>query len=300
MSDDMENVDITQDDAIDKAIAITDADSNVDADSEFTEVEQEAMRHGWKPQEHFKSDDSKKWRDADTFMEIHRKAEEIKDLKRLNKKLNSVMDNLGGFMETIRKGERDKTIKELQGYRKEAIELGDAELVDKFDVQIKEVEAMPIKPDLQKPTAQQYDDEAMAFIERNKSWFNEDTPMNEVMKGYACQRDYEIRIKNPNISPEELYQQVEDDVKNKFSQLNQPKGRATMTNKVALSSNRTGVPSKGTRLSRDMLSRSEQDVMDQMIKSTTRFNTKTKKMEPIISEQQYLEELAKSGLIKTK
>lgn len=167
-------------------------------DQDQQQVESEARRQGWRPQEEFHGKGD--WVDADTFV---RRGLEIKAYtKKENDRLRAELD-----AEKAARLEQGKTIEEIREYhkglekraiegaiaqlktqRRAAVVNGDMELVAQLDEDIQELKDAPSAvPEVKQPVAPAapvVPPQLKQWNEENAHWYNND-PENEDLVAYA-------------------------------------------------------------------------------------------------------------------
>lgn len=197
---------------------------NDDAQPEFTDVEQRAMRLGWVPKDQFKGDPDK-----------HRSAEEFLDrgvnmlplLQRDNEKLHRGMSRLEKRLE-----EQSRTFEEFQKFSQQGMEReykrGKAEAEAKLDTAIQnadvagaqqarrelaaieEARPQPVQ-ERKEPDKPKVDPVFQDWMDENP-WFNSD----QALQGYAGKQYSILEKKYPGRAPRELLDETKKLVMDKF------------------------------------------------------------------------------------
>jgi len=109
---------------------------------QFTETEEQAIAHGWRPKEEFdaiEANQGKKWRSAEEFMDRKSLFDKIDDQ---HKKIRDLEKGVKAFAEHNKKIEQmayDKAIKDLREQKKAAIADGDGVLAEDIAERIDEI-----------------------------------------------------------------------------------------------------------------------------------------------------------------
>lgn len=176
---------------------------------QYTEIEQAAMKKGWKPKDQYDGED---WRSAREFMERGEFMETIHQLKRKVKDQENTLSNVQKLMEMQVKHVREQTIKELNQQRREAIQNGDVATVEMLDREMdrrkQEFEPVDAKPAIP--------EEAREWARKNSGWFNQNTAENKLMFQFMIDKEEEIHQQNPGIDAMEALRRAEDAVKQRF------------------------------------------------------------------------------------
>jgi len=167
---------------------------------QLTEVEQEAMSHGWNPE----GVEGKRSLTAEEFMDRQPLYDEIHSLKRQTRKLQEGVSALTKHQEHIRKQEREKTIQELKQKKVEAMEAGDNALVVDIDDQIQDTKAAAV---VAEPSNDDFED----WIDAN-TWYNQDTEM----KKYADMIGAGYSSLHRDASLAKVYEHVTQEVKARY------------------------------------------------------------------------------------
>ena len=170
------------------------------------EIEDEAKSMGWKP-------DGPK-----SAAEFVRTAPLYDALSKNNKKIKELEASLHDLKELSLKQQEvgyRKALKDLETKRREAISLGDADLVDQLEAEIQVVKKEE-KPPEELPEVQQ-------FKEKHSSWIKGNTQRDIDIKTYVTQRDIELGALN--LTPAEHLHILDEDLKYKFG-VGAPKEKA--------------------------------------------------------------------------
>ena len=163
---------------------------------EVADLESEAREKGWKPDGPKSAEEF--LRAEPLYSEIKARGKEIKELK-------ATLDELKSHMDKQRELGAKEALQKLQEERVTAIEMGDVTSVNSLDTQIRQYEQETKGP---------AEVVVNQFVERNKSWINENSDEANLMKYYAEKKDSEIA--RLNLSPEAHIKTVEDELKKIF------------------------------------------------------------------------------------
>jgi hypothetical protein len=174
---------------------------------QYTADEAEAMKKGWKPKDQFEGEG---WRSAREFLERGELLDTIHSLKREVNDYKKSMENVETLIKRREESARKQAMEELTKARREAIQSGDVETVERLDEDIYKA-----RKEIETPVSTLPSDVA-EWIENQKSWFNPDTAENKRMMKFATAIEEDIRSANPNISNREALQEVEAEIKKRF------------------------------------------------------------------------------------
>jgi hypothetical protein len=150
---------------------------------QFTEVEEQALAHGWRPKEDFdaiETNQGKKWRSAEEFMDRKSLFDKIDDQ---HKKIRDLEKGVKAFAEHNKKIEQmayDKAIKDLREQKKAAIADGDGVLAEDIAERIDEIKEQKQAAAVQETTQSGPPPEFQAWL-ANNTWYGE----NPDAKAYA-------------------------------------------------------------------------------------------------------------------
>jgi hypothetical protein len=206
--------------------------------SEYSEIELQAMEHGWKPKEQYGKDD---WRPAKEFMDRHELFTKIHRLNRDNKSLQTSMKQMHEMLKKSSEVTRKKVLEELNQQKREAIEQGDVIKVETLEEEIyKETKEIEKEKEQEKLGAQsKMPEEVLEWVAKNKSWFNNQSIENSEMRDEAVKAENWIRQNHPELDHSETFRMVETHIRKKYPHRfdNPNKHRAQA---VENSSNRAG------------------------------------------------------------
>ncbi len=150
---------------------------------EYSEIEQEAMTHGWKPEAEFESKNGKKWKSAEAFMELKPLYDKIDEQHREVKNLKKGLDAFGKHYNKIEQAAYERAMTELKDQRKTALAEGDLVLADEIkevmDLKKQEATSRPVvaQPD---PAAQAVEMEGWRKV---NPWYEQDEDMTAYADG---------------------------------------------------------------------------------------------------------------------
>jgi hypothetical protein len=186
-------------------VADTKPDPEVEVSNEeveYTEIELEAMEHGWRPE----GVEGKRALTAEEFLDRQPFYDEIRALKKDNKKLRTSVDKLVSHQRTIAERERAAALEELKQKKAYLLENEDYEGVVEVDEQIAETKAQADAPDVN-PNQEVFEE----WSEKN-DWYE----ANEEMKRYADMIGHGYGAANPGTPLEKILNYVENEVKARF------------------------------------------------------------------------------------
>ena len=152
---------------------------------EYSEIELQALDHGWKPKDQFDESSGKKWRTAEDFMDRKSLFDKIDDQHRQIRDLRRGMDSFAEHNRKIEVLAYEKALKDLKAQRKEAIAEGDMlraeEINDKMDeIRSTAVQAIQSTPPPQPPA------EFNAWLAANP-WYQNDPDLRAYADGVGNQ-----------------------------------------------------------------------------------------------------------------
>lgn len=166
---------------------------------EYSEVELEAIEHGWNPE----GVEGKRNLSAEEFLDRQPLYDDLRSQKKQIKRLNEGVEALKKHYETQLERDRTRIINELKAAKKAALESENYDAVIDIDDQIAETQAQAKKP----ATNEDFSD----WVEDNE-WYNTDSEMKE----YADMVGAGYYQNHPNKSVSEVYNYVSDEVKKRF------------------------------------------------------------------------------------
>jgi hypothetical protein len=194
-------------------------------DPTYNDDEKKAIEMGWTPKDKFKGD-AEKYVDAKEFVNRTPLYEKIKNQNEKIKKLEDATNLILDINRRQHEMLHSDKVAYYEHQRRAAIEINSPDDVDAFDKLI-EKEKEEIKryqpkesvtdKDHEERTVPRPAPETMAFIERNKSWFNEDNEDNASMSFYAASLDTKLMHSNPGMTLTQRLAEVEKNVKKVFS-----------------------------------------------------------------------------------
>lgn len=171
------------------------------------ELKEQAGSLGWRPKDEFDGDPSD-WVSAREFIARQSFFDKIKTQSSEIRSLRGDIQAMSQHFAQMRDVEYKRALADLKSERKEAIQAGDSDKAESMSDQIVEIETQrkeAVKPTNKTPVG---NEEFEAFKQRN-SWYNTDTALtqkaNVLGMGYANL--------NPQASPEEVLQYVENEMK---------------------------------------------------------------------------------------
>lgn len=223
---------------------------------EFTEVEKKAMELGWKAD--YKGDDAV---DADEYVKRGSFFKKIATQKREIEDLKVKFKNLASHLTKTEQSAYDRAIKDILKERDEAVDVGDRQAFEAAEQKLtsKQQEMEASKDQFEKPTVQPVEvPEAKEWMEKNKTWFNEDTPENKEMKEAAILVDEFIgkqaKDQGKTLSPAEHLNLVEKRIKQlypeRFENPNREKPAMVGKSTVSKESSKSSLVSKLTPIQR--------------------------------------------------
>lgn len=176
--------------------------SSEETTEEYSEVESQAMEHGWTPE----GVEGKRNLTAEEFMDRQPLYDDIKSHKKQIKQLKEGVEALRKHNETIAERERAKVVAELKQAKKLALEQENYDAVVELDDRIAESKASVPVPETQAKNA-----EFDAFVEDNP-WYQEDQELTT----FADALGTSYLSNNPHIPVDKVYSYVASQVKQRW------------------------------------------------------------------------------------
>ena len=154
---------------------------------EYTEVELQALEHGWKPKEEFETSEKsagKKWRDAEDFMDRKSLFDKIDAQHRRSRELEKGVAAAMEHNKKIEQSAYERALRELKAERKAALEEGDAVKAEEVRDRIDEVKEKQKQVEKTAPINETAARDIEIFVQRNK-WYTTDVDMKAWAEGYA-------------------------------------------------------------------------------------------------------------------
>lgn len=222
-------------------------------EEQLSEVEQEAMKHGWNPE----GVEGKRNLSAEEFMDRQKFFDDIRSLKRQNKNLQEQFEALQKHHKDVRQKERTRVIEELKAKKKLAYESEDFDSVVDIDEQLQELKNEKEEDDSAAKEASNPIFEK--WVERN-SWYEDDSELREQadILGHGF-------MAAGRGTPEQAYEYVEKQIKkmypDKFSE-----GKRAKPSAVEKGSRGTKKP-KGSKYSEKDLPEEDRKIMQTILRS---------------------------------
>lgn len=177
--------------------------------SGLSDVEKEAIRQGWVPKDQFKGD-PKHWRDAKAWVDRGELLEKLnkshEETKLLQQSLRHLLDLNKNAFEKAKKAEADSLLKA----KRDAIVSGNVEAVETIE---QEYAKLTKSADVE-ISQSEIPKEVYEFVDRNKSWFNDDTQHNKDLKSWATAYENNLlnkyKISDPILRLEEVEKAVKE------------------------------------------------------------------------------------------
>lgn len=210
------------------AIKTGDNEQTPEATPELNEVEQQAYDQGWRPKEEFSGDGD--WIDAKEFIA---RGELYSGLSKQNKKIKRMEEMLRRLAESRRKEEAEELAAKKQAIKRkrvQALEDGDAEAVVDLEEEARKLDQQEQEvPVVETPT--------FAAWKEDNEWYEE----NPRLQRYANTFGAEYQAQHPNITEQELYEAVAEEVKETFPHVFEEKPKGKLPNR----GNPTGAQGSG-------------------------------------------------------
>lgn len=171
---------------------------------QHTEVETEAMEHGWRPKEEFQESPGKKWRSAEEFMDRKPLYDKLEEQSRKIKQLDQGLKVLADHNTGIEQAAYQRAVKDLKAQKSAALEKGDLIAVEQIRDQLDELKQnTPVVQPAQSPA------EFDSWKKRN-GWYQEDEDLTAYADGLGN------KMQKQGKSPSEIMAAVEAKVKEVF------------------------------------------------------------------------------------
>lgn len=244
----------------------------------YTETEQKAMEHGWKPRSEFDETSGKRFVDADEFLDRQSFFDKINSLSREVKSLKSDLTTVSMHYSKVRENAYKQALVDLKERKAAALEADDHKAVVEIDDMIDDLKSrQQVQASTPPAEARELQETFVKWTEDN-SWYNQDPDLHE----FADAQGLLLRSKKPNLSYEELLQEVTKAVKKhhpeKFKTATPPQPSARTSTDAASTTRVTA--SKG--LKRSDLTPEEMKVMDVFVRRG------------VLTEAEYLKQLAEN------
>lgn len=167
---------------------------------QISEIEQQAIEHGWNPD----GVEGKRNLSAEEFMDRQVLYDDIRSLKKSNRKLQEGIEAMNKMQEGIRQREREKTIRELQAQKKFALENENYDAVVEIDdaIAVERAEAT---------AAPKSNIEFENWVDNNE-WYSQDPEL----KSWADTFGTGYASNHPDKPASEVYEVVTKEVKKRF------------------------------------------------------------------------------------
>jgi hypothetical protein len=207
----------------------------------YTTEEQEAMGRGWKPESEFKGDKNE-FRSAKEFLGRAELYDSLADTRKETKRLQAAVKLLTDVNTRQHKMIHQDRLEWFKAQKKAAIDISNADDVDKYDKAIKDTQEELERYSPEKiaeatkevAAAAQPPPEVKAFIDRN-SWTTETTIESKRMQTYAVAYESRLANEQPNLSVADRLAETEREIREIFPHRfeNRNRMRASAVNQVA-------------------------------------------------------------------
>lgn len=235
---------------------------------EYSEIELQAMEHGWKPD----GVEGKKNLTAEEFLDRQQLYDDIRFLKRKNKELQGSFEALQTHHKRVRESEREKLLGELKDKKKLAYEVDDIDTVMAIDDKIADLKLEEHQEKATKST----DNATYQEWVKDNSWYVNDSELKaeaDVLgHGYMAAH-------NGNASLDEVFEYVEKKIKQLYPEkFKKPAQRAAAVE----GSSRTTVKPKSSKYSESDMPEEDRRIMNTIVRSG------------VMKKEQYLKEYFES------
>lgn len=190
-------------DAAVKGALAEEVETSEEATPEYSEVELEAIEHGWNPE----GVEGRRNLTAEEFLDRQPLYDDLRKTKRQIRKQQEQIDALKKHLSTADVRAKERAIAELQAQKKQALIDEDYDSVVAIDEQIAEAKSAPT---LEEP---QGTPEAFEEWRESNEWYDDNPEMRE----YADMIGNYYTQKHPNEPVEKVFEHVTKEVKERFS-----------------------------------------------------------------------------------
>ncbi len=177
---------------------------------QFTEVELEAMKHGWKPESEFVAKNGRKWKSAERFMEDKPLYDKIDEQHKLIKRTEKQVDIMRQHYERVEQDAFERAVAELKAQRKQALEEGDLVRAEEIRDELQEKQAKAPRPQVAQPDPTVAP--AMQEWRGRNEWYEKDEDMTAFADGLGN------KLLAKGLQPTEILEAVEKKVREAFPQ----------------------------------------------------------------------------------
>lgn len=228
-------------------------------DSDYTDIEIEAMEHGWNPN----GVEGKKNLSAEEYMDRKPLYDDLKAQNKKMKRMQESIDALKQFNDTISMRERAKLINQLKAAKKAALEQENYDAVVHIDERLAEAKDVPMEV----PNPETFTE----WVQDNQ-WYNQDSEMRQ----FADAIGTGFAENNPNLSLDDIYEHVTREVKARFP--DKFGGNSRASNASAVEGASKGRRATSRRYSARDLPESDRQIMKTLVR------------DGVLTEQEYLKQ----------
>lgn len=175
------------------------------AEPQLSEVEQQALEHGWRPKEEFEAEEKnqgKKWRTAEDFMDRKSLFDKIdtqhKELRDQKKAINALMDH----NKKIEQAAYDRAIKTLRDEKRQALAEQDLVRADEIGERIEEIKEEQRKAEAVAPAPQEEIHPQLLAWKQANPWYDTNPDLRAAADGIGLQ------LARQGMSPEAVLAEV--------------------------------------------------------------------------------------------
>ena len=248
---------------------VVDTEISAEGGEEYSEIEQQAIEHGWKPD----GVEGKRNLSAEEFLDRQKLYDDIRFLKKKNKELQTTFEALQTHHSRVKETERAKLLDELKGKKKLAYEIDDIDTVISIDDQIADLKA----EEKAEKAAPAPGNTSFADWVADNPWYNTDAELKEeadvLGNGYMAAH-------NGQASMDDVFAYVEKKIKKlypeKFKKTAAPRAAAVE------GSSRTAVKPRGSKYGESEMPEEDRRIMNTLVRAGT------------MTKEQYLKEYFES------
>lgn len=225
-----------------------------DEQPEYTEVEVEAMEHGWNPE----GVEGKRTLTAEEFMDRQPLYDDIRSLKKQLRKTQDGIEAMKKMQDGIRQRAAEEAIAKLKADKRTALEDGDFDAVMDIDDKIAAEKAAK--------DAEPQTNEAFEEWVDNNDWYHQNEEMREyadmIGTGYVAQ-------KGDKTPPAQVFAYVEQEVKRRFAdKFENPRRKAPqLAESAAAGRGSGGTRSSGAKHKAAELPETDRQIMRTIVRS---------------------------------
>src|SRR5690606_11997386 len=181
------------------------------------ELMEQAKAMGWKPREEYEGDPDS-FTSYRAFLRERRILEELRESKKTLSEVKDSVKALKRFQQQKEKAAIDAALEQYAQVLEKAKNSRDIDAYEYARNKIDELKSLDKTEEVHDTVIDEARKTAAfdTFLERNKTWYNSDTPENEAMMAYAVITEQRLLKEDPTIEPEKLAELIETKTKEAF------------------------------------------------------------------------------------